>query len=61
MTSESCLIPRPHYCALSMHFWSRGLSEFLRASLDRSSRMRHRNALTEKAWKDAVQGLGTSE
>ena len=23
-----------------------------------SSRIRHRNALTERAWKDAVQGLG---
>ena len=27
-------------------------------SADRSSRIRHRNALTERAWKDAVQGLG---
>jgi len=44
-----------------MRFWSRGLSEFLRASLGRSSRIRHRSALTEKAWKDVVQGLGKSE
>ena len=27
---------------------------------DRSSRIRHRNALTERAWKDAVQGLGNA-
>ena len=26
-----------------------------------SSRIRHRNALTERAWKDAVQGLGKFE
>ena len=26
----------------------------------RSSRIRHRNALTERAWKDAVQGLGNA-
>ena len=29
-----------------------------RSSPGRSSRRRHRNALTERAWKDAVQGLG---
>ena len=28
------------------------------ASPGRSSRIRHRNALTERTWKDAVQGLG---
>ena len=33
-------------------------SEIVYASLGRSSRIRHRNALTERAWKDAVQGLG---
>ena len=27
-------------------------------SADRLSRIRHRNALTERAWKDVVQGLG---
>ena len=27
---------------------------------DHSSRIRHRNALTEKVWEDAVQGLGKS-
>ena len=49
-----CLIPRPHYCARSMTFGSRGLSEFPGCS----SRVRHRNALTDEAWEDAVQGLG---
>ena len=34
-----------------MRFGSRGPSEF-------SPQIRHRNALTEKAWEDAVQGLG---
>ena len=33
-------------------------SEIVYASPGRSSRIRHRNALTERAWKDAVQGLG---
>ena len=43
----SCFVPRPRYCARPMRFASRG----------RSSRIRHRNALTKKAWEDAVQGL----
>ena len=33
-------------------------SEIVQASPGRSSRIRHRNALTERAWKDPVQGLG---
>ena len=33
-------------------------SEIVQASPGRSSRIRHRNALTERAWKDAEQGLG---
>ena len=33
-------------------------SEIVKASPGRSSRIRHQNALTERAWKDAVQGLG---
>ena len=32
--------------------------EIVQASPGRSSRIRHRNALTERAWKDPVQGLG---
>ena len=48
-----CLVPRPHYCARLMRLGSHGPSE----SSCRSSRIRHRNALTEKAWEDAVQGL----
>ena len=36
-----------------MRFGSRGPNE----SPCRSSRIRHRNALTEKAWEDALQGL----
>ena len=45
----TCLVPRPHYWARPMSFGSRGLSEL--------SRIRHRNALVEKAWEEAVQGL----
>ena len=33
-------------------------SEIVQASPSRSSWIRHLNALTERAWKDAVQGLG---
>ena len=54
--TTTCLVPRPHYYALPMRFGSRGPRKFL--SPGRSSRIRHRNALTERAWKDAVQGLG---
>ena len=36
-----------------MRFGSRGPSK----SPCRSSRIRHRNALTEKTWEDALQGL----
>ena len=43
----SCFVPRPRYCARPMRFASRG----------RSSRIRHRNALTKKAWEDAIRGL----
>ena len=45
------LVPGPHYCAWPIRFGSRDPSEFL-------SRKRPRNALTEEACKDAVQGLG---
>ena len=50
----SCLVLRPHYCERPMHFGSRGPSE----NPSRSSRIRHRNALTEKAREEAVLGLG---
>ena len=50
-TVYRCLVRRPHYSARLMRFGSRGLSEFF-------SQTRHRNAFTEKAWEDAVQGLG---
>ena len=53
-----CLVPRPHYYARPMRFGSRGPRKFLRPSPGRSSRIRHRNALTERAREDAVQGLG---
>ena len=46
-----CLIHRPLYSARLMRFGSRGPSEFF-------SQLPHRNALTEKAWEDTVQGLG---
>ena len=39
-----------------MRFGSRGASEFL--SPGRPSLIRHRNALTEKAWKDVLLGPG---
>ena len=42
-----CLVRRPHYSVRLMRFGSRGPSEFA-----------NRNALTEIAWEDAVQGLG---
>ena len=50
-TVYRCLVRRPHYSARLMRFGSRGPSEFF-------SQIRHRNALTEIAWEDAVQGLG---
>ena len=43
------LVPGAHYCAWPIRFGSRDPSEFL-------SRIRHRNALTEKAWEGAEQG-----
>ena len=45
------LVHRPHYSARLMRFGSRGPSEFF-------PQIRHRNALTEIAWEDAVQRLG---
>ena len=42
-----CLVRRPNYFARLMRFGSRGPSEFF-------SQIRHRNALTEIAWEDAV-------
>ena len=50
-TIADCLVRRPHYSARLMRFGSRGPSEF-------SSQIRHPITLTEKAWEDAVQGLG---
>ena len=35
-------------------------SEIVQASPGHSSQIRHQNALTERAWKDAVQGLGNT-
>ena len=46
-TVYRCLVRRPHYSARLMRFGSRGPSEFF-------SQIRHRNALTEIAWEDAV-------
>ena len=43
-----CLVPRHHYCARPMRIGSRCTSGLIC----------QRNALTEKAWEDAVQGLG---
>ena len=43
---SSSLVPGPHYFSRPMRFGSRG----------RSSRILHRNALTAKAWEDAVRG-----
>ena len=44
-----CLVPRPHYSARSMRFGSRGPSKSV-----------HRNALTEKAWENALHRLGNT-
>ena len=41
----------PHYSARLMRFGSLGQSELF-------SQIRHRNALNETAWEDALQGLG---
>ena len=49
-----CLVPKFHYCARPMRFGSRDPSEFSRPS--RSSRVRHQNALTEKAWEGRRTG-----
>ena len=54
----SCLVSRPQYSARPMRFGSRGPSRVLRASPGCSTRIHHRNALAERAWEDAVQGLG---
>ena len=35
-------------------------SKIVQASPGHSSQIRHQNALTERAWKDAVQGLGNT-
>ena len=50
MTASRSLVHRPHYSARLMRFGSRGPSEFF-------SQIHGRNALTEIAWEDAVQGL----
>ena len=42
-----CLVRRPHYFARLMRLRTHG-----------PPRVRHRNALTEIAWEDAVQDLG---
>ena len=52
----SCLVPRPHYSARPKRFGSRGPIE--NVFPDRSPRIGHRNELTERDWKNAVQGLG---
>ena len=57
-TDHYCLVTRPYYSARPMCFGSRGPSEF---SFGRSSRIQHRNVLTEKAWEDAAQGLGIDQ
>ena len=46
-----CLVHRPHYSARLMHS-----GHVVRASV--FSQIRHRNALTEIAWEDTVQGIG---
>lgn len=52
---ETCLVPWPDYFARLMHFGLRGPSKFVFARL---SRICHWKALTEKAWRKAVQRLG---
>lgn len=52
---ETHLVPWPYYFARLMHFGLRGPSKFVFARL---SRICHWKALTEKAWRKAVQRLG---
>ena len=47
------LVRRPHYSARLKRFGSRGPSVFFFFF-----QIRYRNTLTEKAWEDAIQGLG---
>ena len=56
----SCLVPRPHFPRsqnVSGHVVHAKMWENVSA---RSPRIRHRNELTERDWKNAVQGLGNS-
>ena len=50
-----CLVPRPHYPARPKRFESSGPSKNVFCA--RSTRIRHRSELTERAWENAVQGL----
>lgn len=52
---ETCLVHWPDYFARLMHFGLRSPSKFVFARL---SRVCHWKALTEKAWRKAVQRLG---
>ena len=58
LADQCCLVPWPYYSARPMCFGSRGPRE---VSGGPSYRIRQRNASTEKAWRDAVQGLGKSD
>ena len=55
-----CLVPaRPHYWTRLIRFGPRGPSEFLSLSAVRLGYvLDHRNALTEKAYKDILRGQG---
>ena len=48
MLIGACLVPRPHYSARPKHFGSRGPCENVRPFPARSSRIRHRNELTDR-------------
>ena len=55
----TCLVSWTRYSARPMHFRSRGPSKGVRPAFPaRSLRIHHRSELTEKAWGNAVQGLG---
>ena len=48
MLIGACLVPRPHYSARPKRFGSRGPCENVRPFPVRSSRIRHRNELTDR-------------
>ena len=53
-----CLVPRPHYSFSANSFRVTSSERQVRPFLARTPRIRLRSEVTEKAWENAVQGLG---